>query len=120
MPDSVLAVYEIRRDGDGELCGFVVDDHGQWLATTVFGGHLGKHASREDAETQVRTEGLASLIEHWTLVGGPSGDEQIVCIQESSPMGVTVALGYYSLPGVPTLTISRSDLESGLWTLRRR
>ncbi|HSJ70061.1 MAG TPA: hypothetical protein VLA29_00250 [Acidimicrobiia bacterium] len=112
--------FAIRRDGDGELCGFVADDDGEWIATTVFGGHLGTHATRDSAETQIRMEGLASLAEHWTLVDGPSGAEQVVCIQESGPAGVTVALDYYSLPGVPTLTISREDIASGRWTLRKR
>ena len=116
--DTVLAVFEVRRD-DGELCGFVVADDGQWSARTVFGAQLGLHAHREEAERQVEAEGLASLTERWTLVDGTSGEEQIACIQESSPTGVTVALGYYSMPGVATLAVSSEDLAVGRWTLRR-
>ena len=77
-------MFEVRRD-DGELCGFVFADDGQWTATTVFGASLGLHAHREDAERQVHADGLSSLAERWTLVDGTSGDEQIACIQESSP-----------------------------------
>jgi hypothetical protein len=111
-------VFEVRRD-DGELCGFVAAHDGQWSATTVFGGRLGMHADRADAERQVHDDGLASLAERWTLVDGVSGEEQVACIQESSPTGVTLALGYYSLPGVPTLTVSSDELAAGRWSLRR-
>jgi hypothetical protein len=37
----------------------------------------------------------------------------VVCIQEARPGAVTVALGYYSLPGVPTLTITAEELAAG-------
>jgi hypothetical protein len=30
---------------------------------------------------------------------------------------VTVARGYYSLPGVPTLTITAAQLSSGEWEM---
>lgn len=113
-------MFEVRRDDDGERCGFVVAVDGGWSATTVFGGLLGSHADRADAEQQVREEGLASLAEHWTLVDGASGDEQLVCIQETSTAGVTVALGYYSMPGAETVTVGRDDLAAGRWILRRR
>ena len=53
------------------------------------------------------------------MLRSPHGDEQVVCIQEANPASVTVALDYYSLPGVPTLTISSAQLESGEWELRR-
>ena len=90
------------------------------VGATLFGAHLGLHAYREDAERQVHAEGLASLAERWTLVDGASGEEQIACIQESSPTGVTLALGYYSMPGVPTLVVTSDDLAVGRWVLRRR
>ncbi len=109
---------EIRRD-DGELCGFVRADGDAWVATTVFGAMLGDADSRESADRLVREVGLASLAERWLLRDGAAGDEQIVCIQEASPEGVTVALDYYSMPGVPTLRITRADLDTGRYTLRR-
>jgi hypothetical protein len=116
---TVRHVFEVRRPDDDELCGFVTDGAEGWLAVTVFGGLLGSHPDRDDAERQVLNDGLASMAERWTLVDSESGEEQIVCIQETNPSSVTLALDYYSLPGVPTLTLSRDDLQSGRWTLRR-
>jgi hypothetical protein len=115
-PSSAI---EVRRDGDGELCGYVVERADTWEALTVFGAGLGEHPTAADAERQVRTEGLASLAERWTLVDAESGDEQIVCIQEASPAGVRLALDYYSLPGVPTLELVPEDLAGPRWRLAR-
>jgi hypothetical protein len=113
-------VIEVRRPDDGELCGFVTEDDGAWHALTVFGGRLGEHGERAEAERQVRELGLATMAERWTLVDGASGAEEIVCIQQASPSEVTVALGYYSLPGVPTRTLPRRELDAGRWRLERR
>jgi hypothetical protein len=112
-------VIEVGRDEDDELCGFVVDDGGRWRAVTVFGGRLGTHTDRADAERQVLNDGLASMAERWTLIDHDSGEDQIVCIQETEPGRVILALDYYSLPGVPTLTLTTDDFQSGRWTLRR-
>ena len=113
-------MIEVRRVDDNELCGYV-DGHGrEWHAMTIFGGRLGAHARREDAEHEVLDIGLASLAERWTLIDPTSDEEQVVCIQQASPSAITLAIGYYSLPGVPTLTISRGDLTSGRWQLHRR
>jgi hypothetical protein len=109
----------LRRESDGELCGYVDQRAGQWLALTVFGAVLGRHDDRAGAADQVLTEGLASLAERWRLRNGATGDEEVVCIQEVDDGAVTVALGYYSLPGVPTLTITRDELASGAWELSR-
>jgi hypothetical protein len=108
---------EVRRASDDELCGRVEEREGEWCALTVFGAVLGRHGVRQDAVDQVLTEGLACLSERWTLRRGDSGDEGVVCIQEANPAAVTVALGYYSLPGVPTLTITAAQLSSGEWEL---
>lgn len=108
----------VTRQDDGELCGHVEPVGEQWLALTVFGGELGAHPTRDAAVAHVLAEGLASLAERWTL-RGIDGDDEIVCIQEANPDSVTVALGYYSLPGVPTMTITTAELESGRWQLRR-
>jgi hypothetical protein len=108
----------VARPDDGELCGHVDHHGGRWRALTVFGGELGTHATREAAVDQVLAEGLASLAERWTLRGS-DGDDEIVCIQEANPEQVTVALGYYSMPGVPTLTITAADLADGTWELHR-
>ena len=111
---------EVRREDDDELCGYVVERSGGWDAVTVFGGRLGEHGTVDEAERQVRDDGLASLAERWTLLDSASGDEQIVCIQEASPSGVRVALDYYSLPGVPTLDLAPDDLAGPRWQLQRR
>jgi hypothetical protein len=113
-------MMEVRRDGDDELCGFVAERDGAWLALTVFGGHLGRHERRADAVQDVREHGLASLADRWTLLDASSGEEQVVCIQEASPSGVTLALGYYSLPGVPSLSLSRDELAGNRWLLHRQ
>jgi hypothetical protein len=133
-------VQEVRRDDDNELCGFVVAVDGTWRAITVFGGVLGEHDDEDEACRQVLNDGLASVAERWTLVdrhphhASPQTEqqeaepqeaalhatEQIVCIQQMSPDEVTLALDYYSLPGVPTMTIATRDLVDGRWRLERR
>ena len=112
-------MHEVRRTSDGELCGYVEPRADQWCALAVFGAVLGRHEHRHDAVDQVLTEGLASLAERWTLRRGGGGEEEVVCIQEANAASVTVALGYYSLPGVPTLTITAAQIESGEWELYR-
>lgn len=110
---------EVRRESDGELCGFVVERSGRWWALTVFGAPLDVRDQREEAVRVVLDVGLASLAERWQLRCGDTGDIDVVCIQEADPSGVTLALGYYSLPGVPTRRVSRRQLESGEWVLFR-
>ena len=109
---------EVRRSSDGELCGQVEQRDGQWCALTVFGAELGRHDRREDAVEQVLAEGLAALAERWTL-RHRDGEDEVVCIQEANTARVTVARGYYSMPGVPTLTITAAQLADGEWQLHR-
>ncbi len=85
----------------------------------MFGATLGEHRNEPEARDQVLTEGLASLTERWTLLEVATGAEEVVCILEADPSRVLVARGYYSLPGVPTLTISAAQIASGEWDLRR-
>lgn len=110
---------EVRRLHDDELCGHVEHRDGRWAALTVFGAVLANHDERDEAERHVLADGLASLAERWTLRNGATGEEEIVCIQEANPVSVRVARDYYSLPGVPTLTITAAQLASGEWALRR-
>jgi hypothetical protein len=110
---------EIRRDDDGELCGHVRERAGAWEALTVFGGVLGTHTTRRDAEIDVRDNGLASLAERWQFRADPSAEWQVVCIQEASTTEVRLALDYYSLPGVETVVVTREELDNGA-TLSRR
>jgi hypothetical protein len=112
-------VDELRRSSDDELCGHVEQRDGLWCALTVFGAVLGTHDRRQDAADQVLTEGLASLAERWTLRPSDGGPEEVVCIQEANAGAVTVARGYYSMPGVPTLTITRDQIASGEWVMYR-
>jgi hypothetical protein len=109
-------VIEIRRD-DGELCGYVRALGDRWQALVVFGAVLGDHASEDAATQQVRDSGIAVLQDRWTLAG-TGDDDGIVCIQEARPDGVRVALGYYSLPGVPSRWVERVDIDAGTVTLR--
>lgn len=108
----------VHRPGDGELCGFVDQRDGVWQAMTIFGGRLGEHDGPDDARRHVLQTGLAALADRWTLVDLDSGEEEVVCIQEASRSHVTVALGYYSLPGVPSATFSSDDLADR-WRLIR-
>ena len=110
---------EVRREGDGELCGHVEQRGARWCALAVFGAVLGEHDERDAAVAQVRADGLASLAERWTLRALPDGEPEVVCITEANAASVSVALGYYSLPGVPTVTITRDQLTSGEWALER-
>lgn len=112
-------MVDVRR-GDGELCGEVVAEDGRWVARSVFGGLIGDHGTRAEAERQVREDGLAALSERWLLVDRETGDEEVVCIVEAHPGEVTVALGYYSMPGVPTRTLTAGELDRGRWQLCRR
>ena len=109
---------EVRRPIDGELCGYVDHRNGTWCALVVFGVVLGRHDDRDAATEQVLTSGLAVLSERWTLRNPTTGSEEVVCIQEVNSDAVTVALGYYSLPGVPTLTVTTDELRQGVWELQ--
>lgn len=111
-------MHEVRRSDDGELCGHVVAHDREWHALTVFGGLLGAHVSRGDAEQHVLDHGLASLADRWEYRRGPADEWQIVCIQEARPGWVRLALDYYSMPGVPTTVVTAADLAAGA-ALRR-
>ncbi len=112
-------VLEVRRE-DGELCGFVAPRDGGWQALTVFGAVLGEHDSERDARHHVAALGLSALADRWALIDRSTGEEQLVCIQQASPIEITLALDYYSLPGVPTMTIRVDELGAGRWDLERR
>ncbi|HYN31923.1 MAG TPA: hypothetical protein VES40_04810 [Ilumatobacteraceae bacterium] len=108
----------VNRTEDNELCGFVDERPDGWHALTVFGASLGVHPMRLDAEQHVASDGLAALMERWILTDGDGSNEEIVCIQEAHPHEITIVLGYYALPGVPTMRIDRTELDARRWTLR--
>ena len=106
-------MHEVRRASDGELEGYVASDGDVWLALTVFHGELGRAATAADARAVVHARGLASMAERWWWLARATGVWRIVVPVESSPGRVRVALGYYSLPGVETATITAADLAAG-------
>lgn len=110
---------QVRRQEDDELCGHVERRGERWCSLTVFGAVLGDHDHREAAVDHVLAEGLSSLSERWTLRHRESDEEEVVCIQEAHPGAVTVARGFYALPGVPTLTITADQMATGEWHLQR-
>jgi hypothetical protein len=97
---------EVRRLEDDELCGYVRATSDGYLAMTVFHGALADFESESDAIRHVTEHGLASLRAHWHYRGGPDEEWQVVLIQEARPGWVRIVLGYYSLPGVPTLDLT--------------
>lgn len=103
-------MQEIRRESDDELCGFIAEVDGRWNALTIFGAPLARGLDRAGAEDLVLTDGLASLSERWHYRASPKDDWQTVVIIEASPRSVTLALGYYSMPEVETLTLSASQI----------
>jgi len=87
--------HEIRRDGDGELLGFVVAAADGWTATTVFGAAVADSLpDRDAAEDVVRAVGLASLAEPWDYTG-EDGVVQVTHIVEASTTKVTLVVGDY-------------------------
>ncbi len=108
-------MIEVRRE-DGELCGHVRPVGDAWQALVVFGSVLATVPTEVEAEAVVRHEALASLSDRWTL-SGAGDDDGVVCIQEARPDGVRLALGYYSLPGVPSRWVGRDEIDAGEITL---
>jgi hypothetical protein len=106
-------MHEVRRDRDEELEGFVAEDGDDWVALTVFHGLLGTAPSERSAREIVHAQGLRSLAERWYWFSRVSGEWRVVLPQESSPGRVRVVVGYYSLPGVETATITSADLAAG-------
>ena len=107
-------VIEVRRPEDNELCGFVEESEGGWHSLSVFGGLLDSFAHQSEATDHVLSVGLASLAERWWFREGTESEWQVVCIQEASPESVTLALDYYSMPGVPTITISLHQVTTSV------
>lgn len=112
--ESRLAlVQEIRRPQDDELCGYVRGAGSRWQALTVFHGLLAEFDRQDLAVDHVAEAGLPALQQRWHYRPAPDEDWQVVLIQEAHPGRVRLALGYYSLPGVPVVTVTAADLEAG-------
>ena len=112
-------MIEVRRE-DGALCGYIRRRGERWQALTIFGSVLAETTDDLAARNVVLARGLASLGERWELRARCEDTWQVVCIQEASPRRVRVALGYHSLPGVPTREISVDELLAGEFELRPR
>jgi hypothetical protein len=107
-------VIDVRRADDNELCGAIREANGSWAACAIFGAVLADGMSQTEATNFVLEQGLATLSEPWAFIASPGEEEQVVRIVEASPSMVRLALGFYSLPGVPTVTLTSADLENGV------
>ena len=107
-------MIEIRRPDDGELCGYVQASEATWQSVTVFGATMSDHTSQAEAEAHVLDHGLAVLAEHWWYRPQADDEWQVACIIEARPGEVRLALDYYPMPGVATVTVTRSDLADGV------
>lgn len=103
----------VTRESDNELCGYVIAVADHWRALTVFGGILATCDSRDAAVAHVRARGLPALAAHWQYYDSGAGTWHTCLIQEANATTVTIALGYYSLPGVPTRRLSAADFARG-------
>ena len=82
----------MRRDGNGELLGFVEPDaDGRWRALTVFGAELTTAPDRDGAVAEIEAIGLGVLAERWWY---RDGEEWLpAAIQEASPGRVVAVVG---------------------------
>lgn len=112
-------MQEIRRSADNELCGYVRERDGVWESLTVFLATLAHHTNRADAVDHVERVGLTALGDVWEYRDEGSDHWEPVRIVEASPTRVTIAIGYYSLPGVPTVSLPAAVVGTG-GRLRRR
>jgi hypothetical protein len=78
-------VLEVRRD-DGELCGYVAPQEDRWRSLTTFGAVLGEHDSENESRQHAADLGLSALADRWTLIDRSTGEEELVCIQQVSPV----------------------------------
>lgn len=113
-----LALLEVRRDDDGELCGYVRKTSAGMQALTVFHGLLATLADETEAIDYVRTNALASMQERWNFRVSPTDDWQTVLIQEARPGWARLTLGYYAIAGVPTLDVDFRDNRTAEIALR--
>ena len=107
-------MIEVRRADDNELCGSIREADGSWSACTIFGAVLAAGLTQAEATNFVLDNGLAALSEPWAFIASPGEEEQVVRIVEASPSTVRLALDFYSLPGVTTVTLTSADLENGV------
>lgn len=103
----------VRRPSDGESLGSVRRLDDGWVAETVFGGRLATSPNRSEALERVESDGLAALAQRWWYRASPEAAWEVALVQEAWPGRAILVLGPYALPGMPTRTVTRADLESG-------
>jgi len=119
-PDMDAGLEEVRRERDGELCGFIRRRGDHFDALTVFHGVISSKSTAQDARRVVRERGLTALAEHWFWWSRATRSWSVVVPQEAHPGSVRVAVGYYALPGGEVETITAEDLAQGdILTLER-
>ncbi|HYH31435.1 MAG TPA: hypothetical protein VD903_13705 [Pseudonocardia sp.] len=85
-------MIEVRRDGDGELLGFVEPAaDGGWRALALFGAELATAPDQDAAVAQVEAAGLAVLAERWWYCDGEEWLPAV--IQEAAPGRVVALVG---------------------------
>lgn len=62
---SDITKVPILRDDDGELLGFIAQQHASWSAQTIFGYVLARAETRAEAEEVVRSQGKLALKGMW-------------------------------------------------------
>lgn len=97
---------EIRRDDDGELCGFVERDGDDWLAVTVFGAWFARFDDGAQARDAVRESGLDVLARRWQYRASIDEEWEVCCIVEASPQSVTIVVDYYPMPNSPRVVLA--------------
>lgn len=109
-----MSRYEVWRDHDGELLGFVEPGAGGgWRALAVFGAELDTAGDRDAAEDIVASIGLAVLADRWWFRDGDTWVPAV--IQEAGPERVRAFVG--ALPDTPRAVTLTGSAAAGL---RRR
>lgn len=106
-----MSRFEVWRDDDGELLGFVEPGaDGGWRALAVFGAELAVVDDRGAAEAVVGSIGLAVLADRWWLREGDSWVPAV--IQEAGPERVRAFVG--ALPDTPRAVTLTGPAAAGL------
>lgn len=92
-PDEDL--FEVRRESDNEMVGFIAVEREKFFALTVFLVPIGVFDNRSDAVAFVLAHGMAALSSKWFAL---IDDEwQLVVITEASPELVEVSTDVFGV-----------------------
>jgi len=99
----------VRREDDGELLGFVVQDGAGWEAQTIFGYMIDRTANRVTAERIVHEQGLNFLTGVWQYFDEDDQGWYSCILKEAYEHQVTVVrttpLGYQDPDDYKVVTI---------------